>query len=317
MFPKKTRPIFAPGFRRRLKQFCKSMNARAIHTIPHSGLDFAYAQAVARELSLPFFISIHDDLTYTAVAEVPAKVREPAMARAWLDADARFVISESLGREYSRRYGSRSYEIITDGIADLKPRSRNSGTDSLRIYFMGLFHLAYEPNLRALLDGISIFKHNHSTPVVSVRCRCEYIRPHVIQNGDPVDVLPFATERQVDRDLDNADLLYLPMPFGSEHENFARYSISTKMVTYVGSGVPILYHGPKTSAAFELLDRHRASFFVNSLDPNEIAAALETITTAGGNEVAENALELARHQFLLADQRKRFWNTIAAAAERA
>ncbi len=54
------------------KNFLVAMNVRAIHTIPHSGIDFAQAQAVARELSLPFFISLHDDLAYTAAAEVSA-----------------------------------------------------------------------------------------------------------------------------------------------------------------------------------------------------------------------------------------------------
>src|SRR5205807_5057842 len=70
MLPKKTMSIFAPRFGRRLKDFCRGMNVRAIHTVPHSGIDFAQAQAVARELSLPFFVSLHDDLSYTAAADV-------------------------------------------------------------------------------------------------------------------------------------------------------------------------------------------------------------------------------------------------------
>ena len=59
--------------------------------------------------------------------------------------------------------------------------------------------------------------------------------------------------------MESADLLYMPMPFGEAHEKFARYSLSTKMVTYAGSGVPILYHGPATSAAFDLLKRNDAA----------------------------------------------------------
>ena len=313
MFPKKTMSMFAPGFRRRLKSLCQSCNARAIHAIPHSGIDFAHAQTVARELSLPFFISVHDDLAYTAIAEVGPEMREPAMARAWLESDARFVISESLGREYSRRYGPRLFEIVTDGIAELNSRPRKLEGGSLRIYFMGLFHLAYERNLRALLDGISLFRQHNSAFSVQIRCRCEYIRSHVFKDGDEVEVLPFATEAQIERDLEESDLLYLPMPFGSEHESFARYSISTKMVTYVGSGVPILYHGPTTSAAFDLLDRHRAAIFVTTLDANAIAVGLQIVADGGGAEISANAMELARHQFILADQTKRFWGTVSKA----
>jgi len=314
MFPKKTRSLFAPRFRRRLKEFCKSINARAIHAIPHSGIDFAQAQTVARQLSLPFFISVHDDLAYTSVAEVPPRIREPAMAQAWRESDGRFVISESLGLEYSRRYGPRSFEIITDGIDKLKSPLGTGYPEFGRIYFMGLFHLAYEPNLRALLDGMALFQQTHPDANMALRCRCEYVRPHVFRNGDPVEVLPFSTEAQIDSDLEEADLLYLPMPFGGKHENFARYSISTKMVTYVGSGVPILYHGPRTSAAFDLLARHRAAVFVTGLEPKEVARGLEEVRETG-REIAANAMELARHQFMLADQTKRFWNVISEAIE--
>jgi glycosyltransferase involved in cell wall biosynthesis len=316
MFPKKTMSIFAPRFQRRLKEFCKRLNVRAIHAIPHSGIDFAHAQTVARELSLPYFISVHDDLAYTAMGEVTSTVGEPAMRKAWLEADARFVISESLGREYSQRYGARDYQIVTDGISKLNPPSRKPKSGELQIYFMGLFHLAYESNLRALLDGISLFERNHRGTSVSVTCRCEYIRPHVFKNTDRVKILPFASEAQIDSDLAQADLLYLPMPFGAEHENFARYSISTKMVTYVGSGVPIFYHGPTTSAAFELLNRNRAAILVTSLEPKEIARALAEVRDGRAKEIAANALQLARNEFMLDRQTEKFWGTICQIVER-
>jgi glycosyltransferase involved in cell wall biosynthesis len=312
MFPKMTMSIFAPGFRRRLKIFCKRRKVRAVHTIPHAGIDFAQAQAVARELSLPFFISLHDDLAYTAAGSgAPLEVRESAMQSAWLNSAARFVISEPLGREYSRRYGARDYQIVTDGLSELAAQKNKPIPGRLRIYFMGLFHMAYERNLRALLDGIAIFERQRPTVTVDLTCRCEHIRPHVLKGAERVKVLPFANETQIDSDLQNADLLYMPIPFGQEHENFARYSVSTKMVTYVGSGVPILYHGPKTSAAFDLLDRHHAAIFLTTLDPEEIARSLAELTNTKHADVANNALELARSEFMLSDQTRKFWGTIA------
>lgn len=312
MFPKMTMSIFAPRFRRRLKAFCQERNVRAIHTIPHSGIDFAHAQAVARDLSVPFFVSLHDDLAYTAAdSGARPEVFEPAMQDAWLNSSARFVISEPLGREYSRRYGARDYQVVTDGLNELVPHHGNPAPDRLRIYFMGLFHMSYERNVRALLDGIAIFERQRPAVTVELTCRCEYIRPHVLKGAERVKVLPFAGEAQIESDLANADLLYMPIPFGQEHENFARYSVSTKMVTYAGSGVPILYHGPKASAAFDLLDRHGAAIFLTTLDPPEIARSLGEITEAKRTEAAANALELARNEFMLSDQTRKFWGTIS------
>jgi len=110
--------------------------------------------------------------------------------------------------------------------------------------------------------------------------------------------------------MEEADLLYMPMPFGREHESFARYSVSTKMVTYIGSGLPILYHGPATSAAFEILHRNKAAIFVNTLEPAEIAQALADLTTRMCSDVVENARALAEREFMLTDQARRFWGTI-------
>lgn len=311
MFPKMTMSIFAGRFRRRLKNFCQRTNARAIHTVPHSGLDFAHAHAVARDLSLPFFISVHDDLVYTAAHEGGKKAHEPAMLDAWLDADARFVISDALGREYSRRYGGRPYEVVTDGLTKLNSARHDSPRNELRIYFMGLFHLGYEANFRALLQGLHIFEERNPGLTTTVTCRCEYIRPRVWKDIKHVNVLPFASEAQIERDMEEADLLYMPMPFGQEHENFARYSVSTKMVTYVGSGLPILYHGPTTSAAFDLLRKNNAAIFLTSVNPEEIARSLAELTSAKREDVVRNALDLARREFMLADQTQKFWGTIS------
>lgn len=310
MLPKKTMSTFAPRFRRRLERFCRGMNVRAIHTVPHSGIDFVQAQAVAHELSLPFFISLHDDLAYTAAAEVSPAAREPAIREAWLNADARFVISDALGREYSRRYGTRDYCVVTDGLAEVDPYRKKTEPHLWRIYFMGLFHLAYESNFRAFLEALRILERQTSI-TTSVTCRCEYIRPHVWKDVKPVNVLPFAGEEQIHRDMQKADLLYMPMPFGAEHESFARFSVSTKMVTYAGSGIPIIYHGPTDSAAFDLLQRNDAAIFLPTLDSAAIAESLAQLTDRRCADAATNASRLARREFMLADQIRKFWGTIS------
>jgi glycosyltransferase involved in cell wall biosynthesis len=314
-FPKMTTPIFARSFRRRLKKLCENMNAQAIHTVPHSGIDFAHAQVVAHQLSLPFFISLHDDLAYTAAADVSSAVLEPAMRDAWLHADARFVISEALGREYSSRYGVKDYRIVTDGLTEVRGYREKPDASAWRIYFMGLFHLDYESNLNAFLQALNIFEREHPGTTTSMVCRCEYIRPHVWKGIKQISVLPFSDEAQIQRDMESADLLYMPMPFGQEHENFARFSVSTKMVTYVGSGIPIVYHGPTASAAFDLLHRNHAAILLNTLDPSEIAKSLNGLTSAQCGEVAMNAGSLARREFMLADQTREFWGTICRNVE--
>jgi glycosyltransferase involved in cell wall biosynthesis len=306
--PNATAPFFAPLFRKRLKQLCVKVRASAIHVVPHAGLDFAEAHAVARELALPFFISMHDDLAYTAGSGARREQREAGMRRAWREASARFVISEALGREYCERYGARDYQVVTDGLIDLGSPRVNADPDQLRIYFMGLFHMVYERNFRALLDGLKIFERQHPSIRVQVTCRCEHIRAQVLEGTKAVTVLPFASEAQVTKDMESADLLYMPLPFGEAYEKFARYSLSTKMVSYAGSGVPILYHGPATSAAYDLLHQNNAAILLTTLEPEEIADALSRLARHGRADIAANALALARREFMLVDQTRKFWD---------
>ncbi len=310
--PHSATPFFKRRFRQRLLHACREMGARAIHVVPHSGLDFVEAQTVARALGIPFLISLHDDLAYTALDRVAPDLLEVAMDRAWKEAAARFVISEALGREYCRRYGEAEFHVVTDGVSELsEPRSRPD-PHQLRIYFMGLFHRGYERNLRALLEAIDRFERAHPVMKVSVTLRCEHVRSQILTGVKSVTILPFADEAQVQRDFEQADLLYMPLPFGDQHQGFARYSLSTKMVTYVGSGLPILYHGPETSAAYQLLHQHRAALPILSLDPQEIASALGGLGAERRRAVVANALELARREFMLADQTRKFWDATAA-----
>lgn len=307
-----TGSIFAPVFRKSLRKRCLQSNARALHVVPHSGLDFAQVHAVAKELALPLFVSLHDDLAYTAARNgTSERKREAAMSRAWREASARFVISEALGREYCSRYGAADYHIVTDGLDELIQPRKETDLNQLRIYFMGLFHMGYEKNLRVLLKGLSILERDHPSLAIHITCRCEHIRPHVLAGAKNVTVLPFASEQQIKTDLETADLLYMPMPFGAAHEKFGRFSLSTKMVTYAGSGVPILYHGPVTSAAFDLLNQNNAAIFVTSLLPQEIARTLAELTLQKRQEVASNALALAERDFMLDNQTQRFWGTVS------
>lgn len=311
--PNGTSPFFAPLFRRRLKKLCLKLRAHAIHVVPHAGLDFAQAHVIARELALPFFVSVHDDLAYTAADTARREQSETAIRDAWREASACFVISEALGREYCQRYGARDYHVVTDGLSALTAPREAADPGELRIYFMGLFHMVYESNLRALLSGLEIFKRRHPAVNVRLTCRCEHIRPQVLDGSIAVTILPFASEAQVKQDMESADLLYMPIPFGEAYEKFARYSLSTKMVTYAGSGVPILYHGPVASAAYDLLNRNQAAILLPTLDPEEIAVALAELTPQRRAEVATNALALARREFMLVDQTRKFWDAFSNA----
>lgn len=311
--PEKVTPLTRPFFRRRLRAACRARGAIAVHAIPHAGLDFYDSYAVAQELGLPFFLQVHDDFLYSAKGRVEVRRSEAAVREVWNSADVRFVISPQLGDEYCRRYGQQEFITITDGVEAIARSPRALDSRELRLYFMGLFHIGYEENLRVLLSALARLRELKPDLTISITMRCGQLRPHLIRGFDGLRVLPFGSEADVHADLEQADLLYLPLPFGAEFEHFTKLSLSTKLITYLGSGIPILYHGPREAAVCELLRENDAAFLETDVAVDTMTATLARASAEpeAARQRAQNALDLAKSSFMLADQRRKFWDAIA------
>lgn len=310
-------PLLATRFQRKLEQTFRATNARAIHAVAHGGFDFHQAFQIARKLGIPYFLQVHDDLVYSTRALRNEATAHAAMREAWLGADARFVISDRMGAEYSRRYGVQEYVVITDGLERVAAAPVQAGGPELRIYFMGMFHLSYEENLGVLLAALEQLRK--AGQPVSMTLRCGGLRSKVTAGHEKIlRILPLGSEAEVERDLELADLLYLPLPFQEEDDLFVRFSLSTKMVTYLGSGVPILYHGPQPSAVDDLLRKHGAALLNETRDPDSLAQTLRAFLSdrTRGREHAARALKLAREEFMLKEIAERFWSTVGSCLER-
>ena len=312
--PELVTPLFRRSFRRRLRAACREHHAIALHAIPHRALDFFDSYRVAVALGLPYFLQVHDDLLYSAQGGVNLSVASSALKQVWSGAQLRFVISRQMGEEYCRRYGRQEFVIITDGIDRIAEEPVEPAENEVRIYFMGLFHIAYEENLRVLLRAIARARTVCPSVAFSVTLRCGQINARDIREAPNVRILPFGSEADVARDMEKADLVYLPLPFGTNFEPFVRLSLSTKLVTYLGSGIPILYHGPAVAAVAGLLTENDAALVQTSLDADALATQLTQFPKEPllARQKAANALALARREFTLEAQRDRFWNAIGA-----
>ncbi len=303
--------VFRSRFESRLRRVLREHQVKLIHTIPQE-YEILPVGHVAAELGIPYFLSIHDDLEYTSRGHPFLRQTVASLGKAWREAKGVFVISEEMGQEYSRRYGAREYRIVTDGLKHVADAPQPGPERSLRLYFMGLFHYSYAQNCRALLDALKIVRSRQPDWDISVTCRCGGINTPVHPEDVSMKVLPFAPEAEVEKDMLSADMLYMPMPFQAHERAFCRFSMSTKMITYLASGLPIFYHGPEDAAACKLLTRHQAAFVCATLDAEEIARCLLDSVSRRESTVS-NALALARSQFMLADQQKRFWEPILQA----
>ena len=301
--------VLARRLERRVCELCERSKATAVHSVAHSS-DFWPAFQAARRLGLPFALTVHDDLRYVLRTRPDRALALRRLGEAWEGADQRFAIGTSIGEEYCRRYGRRPYAIVTDGLTDDEIAEGPAASGGLHMYFAGLFHRAYTDNVRQFATAMKSLGATRGVPTTAT-LRCGKVPVELDADALGLTVLPFAAEDVVRDDLTAADFAYMPLPFGEGYRDFFRYSVSTKMVKYLGSGKPIVYHGPAEGAAYEILAEHDAAILVHSLDTDDIAEAL-----AGGleraAEIAGNGLALARRSFRLADQRARFWQALPA-----
>jgi hypothetical protein len=295
--------------RRRLRAVLRAQGVACVHLTAHD-MTLWPAFRAARSLGLPVAISVHDDMAYNLRERPDVALALRRLGRAWREADHRFVISGAMGREYDRRFGARPAEVITDGLTTVRPPAP-AVEGRFTAYFMGAFHVAYRPNLEALLRGLEAFARARPDLRVTLRMRSGEVPGGMPPTDVAVESEGFADEAAVERDMREADLLWLPLPFGDEHAPFVRSSLSTKLVTYVGSGLPILYHGPPESAAGELLRAWGAAAEAGSLEPAAVHAALEQ-AAADRHGLSRRAGELAASEFMLDELRERFWSALAA-----
>jgi hypothetical protein len=117
--------------------------------------------------------------------------------------------------------------------------------------------------------------------------------------------LPVTLDNDVlKKDLNAASILYLPIKFVDP--DFYRYSLSTKMVSYLGAPGSILYHGPHDSAAGRLLRETHSAINCTSLDVSDMVTCLLHLINEK-NTISSHAKELVRNRFSLECIQKRFW----------
>ena len=301
-------PLFERSFQDRLAWLFDGLDVETVHAIPH-GLDFWHAFQVAQSMGLRYVLNVHDDLRYNLANDPRLEEAMEYLGRAWDEADERIVISRAMGEAYNHRFGEHSYEVITDGLTELRPPSQNHHPQRIHAYFMGALHLSYHSNFEILIEALTAL-HNTRDEEVSLTLRGSSLPVDADQLS--VEERPYAPEKEVWKDLNEMDVLYFPLPFGGEYDPFTRYSMSTKLVTYLGSGRPIVYNGPGYAAAAELLAEYGAAVIVDAADSSKLARGFEQAIEQR-DALVQGAHHLGREHFWLADQRERFWAVLDGA----
>lgn len=77
--------------------------------------------------------------------------------------------------------------------------------------------------------------------------------------------------------LQDMDLVYCPYRFGEPFREEATLCFPSKLTTYLASGRPVLFHGPRYASPARFLAREDAAFTWHSTDPDELGGVLAGI----------------------------------------
>lgn len=280
----------------RIRRECRAIDCDVIHIMSCGPWSTALCKnevLANKEL----WISIHD---HFATTQCPFK----DASLLWNWADRRLVISPELGNEYQRLFGNLPYELVTDGVLENEISAPAvTMQQPFVIYFAGLLHIEYKPLFRVLADALDrLSKKGLSFKLV---LRGTQQLPFLQGRSFKTTYLPIILDNAVlKNDLDAASILYLPIKFVDP--DFYRYSLSTKMVGYLGAPGSIMYHGPHDSAAGRLLQESHSAICCTSLDVDAMVNTILRLINEK-NTISSNAKELARNRFSLERIQKCFW----------
>lgn len=304
---------FRAWFRRRIRKFLHDVGADSVHVLPHHNSDSFVTAKVARDLGLSVSCSIHDDFRYVNRGHLRFRTFERELKEVWNASNYRFCIGEEIGKEYIKRYGRQDFEVITDGVDIVDIRSPCAVEKLLKPYFMGLFHIGYRDNLSSFLDCLEIAREGDGVKIDPMRLRCGSLTGFNYLVPDSYKILPFESQSVVAKDIEQSNLLYLPLPFGEAYEGFVKFSFSTKLISYLCSGKLIIYHGPRGSALANYLERKECAIMIYTCDASSIArqvlALLKDLSSIA--RLTANATQAARSDFDINQIRKRFWHSLS------
>lgn len=288
--------LFRDLTKKRLVTAAKNIKFDILHVINHG----SYSTSLCSGLILDnkkLWTSFHDHFSTTGSSFQDTKLL-------WSRSDRRLVISNELGVEYQRLFGFQKYELITDGLfrseisAPIKSKSNKTN-----FYFAGLVHLEYYPLFSVLADALdSLTSDGHSFELI-------------LRGTRPLKVLQkrkftvtyksnFISDNEIKTEMDLAEILYLPIKF--DIPEFYLYSLSTKMVGYLGAAGKILYHGPGDSAACQLLKKNNAAFLCNTLDETDMRNTILSLLKSDMT-IKENSELLAKNSFDINTMNRNFW----------
>jgi glycosyltransferase involved in cell wall biosynthesis len=215
--------------------------------------------------------------------------------------------SWAMAEQYSQDYETETVPLLPSLSLDqamLPATEPNQGGD-FTIGLAGQIYASAEWN--ALIEALTSADWKICGRDVKIRLLGQWIG--IGANGKMrVEFLGWHSQRETVKLLSEADVLYCPYWFDPAFETEARLSFPSKLTTYLASGRPVLFHGPRYGSPGRFLEEHRAGVCCYSLEAGEILKTLEELVVNVDlySDITRNGRKAFEEHLTVATLRKSF-----------
>lgn len=208
------------------------------------------------------------------------------------------VASDGMRREFQCKYGVEGIPLLRP-VRDTQVRKERTKAfeetdEQIIIGFCGSLYSKRE--FTALFEALSQVDWKVKEKKVILKVFSNYFFfPHDFrQRHSTIQLLGFRQRDEVIAALSKCHIAYLPYWFDESRSLSVRTCFPDKLGTYLTSGVPILFHGPKVSTPADFFSKYPVGKTCHSLEAHDILEALnELVSDAEFRNAAWDARNLA------------------------
>jgi hypothetical protein len=253
---------------------------------------------LATKLTIPFHVTVHDD----PIVELESTKKEEGkmLFKTLLsNANSVDVISNRMRDSYKKVYNINSI-VITRGIP------ANFSTN----------HLRKETSINILMGGYGNVPSPWPLPLIEAVAQLQNNKPSFLHLFDSklnkwkneyITVYENIPEAAFNQVLKTIDIGYACDDLNPARLAFAQLSLPTKIITYIGAGIPFVYHGPEDSTVGDLLKQYEVGIIVSSNDGKLLYEAFVKLL-ANYDYYQQQCLLALQNEFAAGIVQQKFYN---------
>ena len=278
----------------------RDIKAELVWGVLDSPVTYALAPLVAKALRVPLVTTVWDPPDALC-----RSLKHGRTVRRWMEAafDAAIaasvrcaVASENMQIEFASRF-PRTQSIIMRHAPHLDDYLSESPADAN--FTIGLSGSIYaEQEWTALIKALNLCRWTIGGRPASIHVYGNRLDVWCSQPA-AIHFFGWQSAEEVRRKMAALSCGYVPYWFDPEYTDSVRLCFPTKLTIYLSCGLPVLFHGPRSSSPGRFVDQSHCGIVCDSLDPRHVADSLNQLAvtprsemTAAGRAALERELNL-------------------------